>query len=221
MTHNADRARAGGRIYTHTVLGVYDLFVIGFSSTWVWHSPRYLILDFYNTHVSSTHLDIGVGTGYYLDKCTFPVPNPTVALADINPKTLAKTSKRIRRYHPTSYVVNALAPLQPEIPATFNSVGMNYLWHCMPGTMDEKGVVFQHVKPLLNPGGVVFGTTILPTGDGIAPNMLARTFMQVYNTFHIFNNTHDSQRSLERALRRSFDDVAVHVVGCVAYFVAR
>ncbi len=33
MTHNADRARAGGRIYTHTVLGVYDLFVIGFSST--------------------------------------------------------------------------------------------------------------------------------------------------------------------------------------------
>jgi SAM-dependent methyltransferase len=221
MTYDANLVRASTRIYTRTILSVYDLFVVYFSSTWVWHSPRRTMLAWYAQHVSANHLDIGVGTGYFLDHCTFPSPTPTIALADISPRTLEKTVKRIRRYQPTTYLVNALDPLEQAIATRFDSIGMNFVLHCIPGSMDDKAVVFRNVKPLLRPGGVLFGTTILPAGVGVRPTWLANAFMAVYNALHIFNITHDSRRSLERALGRSFDDVAVHVVGCVAFFVAR
>ncbi len=221
MTYDADLVRASTRIYTSTVLSLYDLFVIDFSSTFVWRSPRNIITDFYNRHMSNNHLDIGVGTGYFLDKCTFPSPHPKIALADISPKTLEKTSKRIQRYKPTTYLVNALEPLQPTIPTTFDSIGMNYVLHCIPGSMAEKVVVFQHIKPLLSPGGVLFGTTVLGQDSSVQHNLLAQVFMTFYNAKHIFNNQQDTRTSLEHALSQHFADYNVHVIGSTAFFIAR
>ncbi len=220
MTYDADLVRASTRIYTHTILSFYDVFVINFSSTFVWRSPRNTIINFYNRHVSNNHLDIGVGTGYFLDKCTFPSPHPTIALADISPETLEKTSKRIQRYKPSTYLVNALEPLQSTIPTTFDSIGMNYVLHCIPGLMAEKAVVFEHIKPLLNPGGVVFGTTILGQDSSVQHNLLARTFMAVYNAKHIFNNQQDTRSSLEHALSKHFTDYKIQVIGSTAFFTA-
>lgn len=59
---------AGAAVYSKPFLSVYDLYVLGFSNTFVWHCPARLILDFYNEHISRKHLDVGVGTGYFLDK---------------------------------------------------------------------------------------------------------------------------------------------------------
>jgi hypothetical protein len=195
------------------------MYVLGFSNTFVWQCPSRLILDFYNEQISGRHLGVGVGTGYFLDKCKFPTPNPTIALADFNVNSLQATAKRLQRYHPTLQLVNVLEPLRIE-PAGFDSIGINYLLHCLPGPLRVKGAVFRNPRPLLNPkGGVIFATTIL--GQGVKQNLLARTLMQLYNSKGIFGNMGDAAADLERVLQDNFRHYAMHVTGCVAFFTGR
>ena len=85
--------------------------------------------------------------------------------------------------------------------------------------MVSKQIVFDNLKPLLNPNGVLFGTTIL--GQNIQPNPLARLLMRVYNSRAIFSNTEDTLANLEAGLKQHFKDYSVKVVGCVALFTGR
>ena len=78
---------------------MYDIYVLAFSNAFVWQCPSRLILDFYNKYMSGRHLDMGVGTGYFLDKCKLPTYNPTIALADINLNSLRSAAKRLQRYN--------------------------------------------------------------------------------------------------------------------------
>jgi hypothetical protein len=214
-----DSGVAGAAIYTKAVLSVYDLYVLGFSNTFAWRCPSRLILEFYNEHISGKHLDVGVGTGYFLDKCKFPSPNPTIALADLNVNSLQATAKRLERYNPTIHQANVLEPLRLS-PAGFDSIALNYLLHCLPGNILSKGAVFGHLKPLLsNKGGVIFGTTIL--GKGVKHNFLAQTLMRTYNSKGIFGNSGDNEADLESVLKDHFRDYSTHIVGCVAFFAGR
>lgn len=211
-------AAAGAAIYTRLFLAIYDLIVTHFSSRFIWKCPSHLQVAFYNEHVSTCHLDVGVGTGFYLDKCHFPSSTPTIGLLDLNPNSLEVTSRRIRRYHPMTFQANVLEPLQIDSTG-FDSIGLNYLLHCLPGDMRSKGVVFRNLKPLLNPGGVVFGTTIV--GVGAQHGWMARRIIPRYNAMKAFTNAHDSPDDLELVLRSHFRIYSLRMVGSVAFFVGR
>lgn len=209
----------GVAIYSRPMLFIYDFYVLGFSNTFAWRCPSRRILDFYNKHISANHLDVGVGTGYFLDKCQFPTPDPKITLVDLNNNSLQVTEKRLRRYNPRAYVANVLDPLQLE-PDKHDSIGLNYLLHCLPGNIRTKGIVFKNLKPLLNvSGGVIFGTTLL--GQNVNPNLLAKTLMRIYNSKGIFSNTHDNLEDLVSVLQENFREYSVEVVGCVAFFSGR
>jgi len=79
--------------------------------------------------------------------------------------------------------------------------------------------MFAYLKPYLNEGGVVFGSTIL--GSGIDRNPPGRWLMATYNRKGIFHNTEDSLDQLEACLNQHFSEVNLRVVGCVAVFSAR
>lgn len=214
-----DAVAAGAAVYSKPALSLYDLYVLGFSNTFAWQCPSRLILDFYNEHISGRHLDVGVGTGYFLDKCKFPIPHPTIALADLNANSLRFTAKRLQRYHPTTHLANVLQQLRLE-PANFDSIAINFLLHCLPGHLLSKGSVFGNLKPLLNPdGGVIFGTTVL--GTGVKRNFLAKGLMRAYNSIRIFCNSEDNASDLEYVLKDEFRDYSIHVAGCVAFFMGR
>ena len=205
----------GSAAYNRRVLSLYDPFVLGFSNLFVWRCPSREILALYNQYVSARHLDIGVGTGYFLDKCRFPSLSPEIALLDLNQNSLEVTAERLRRYKPLTFRANILEPLKLGV-APFQSIGMNYLLHCLAGDMASKAVVFQNVKPLLAKGGVVFGSTILAVG--VPRNRLAKRFMDAYNARGLFGNTHDSLEGLEAALKAHFPRYTLSVRGCVALF---
>ena len=57
---------AGQAVYSPFVLRMYDWFVLGFSSRFIWRCPASEMRRLYDRNVSSRHLDIGVGTGYFL-----------------------------------------------------------------------------------------------------------------------------------------------------------
>jgi hypothetical protein len=208
----------GAAVYTPFTLALFDFFVVGFSSSFAWRCSRRKILDLYDQHISDRHLDIGVGTGYYLDRCRFPSATPTLALLDLNPHSLATTAKRLRRYAPSCHAGNVLQPIDIGISG-FDSIGLNYLLHCLPGNLQSKGIVFDHVRPLLRDGGVVFGSTIL--GNVAQQNFLARKLMKSYNAKRIFSNASDRPEDLEAGLQAHFAEYRIRVEGCVALFSAR
>lgn len=207
----------GSAIYSPGALRLYDLFVLGVSNQLLWRCPTRGILALYDRHVSERHMDIGVGTGYFLDHCRFPSPKPEIALVDLNPNTLEFTAERIRRYNPACYRVNVLDPVKLDVPP-FRSIGMNYLLHCLPGDMASKAAVFRNLRPMLAEGGVVFGTTLL--GVGVPRNLLARRAMAFYNARGIFGNERDTLEGLEAALAANFSRHTVTVRGCAALFTA-
>jgi SAM-dependent methyltransferase len=211
-------SEAGAAVYSKNVLSIYDPFVLGFSSTFAWRSPARHTVDFYNRHVSARHLDVGVGTGYFLDHCAFPDPEPAIVLLDMNGNSLRATAERLARYSPKTHTADILEPVAlGEEP--FGSIGLSFLFHCLPGSFPEKSAaVFNNLKPHLAPGGTLFGTTIL--GSGVNPNPLARLLMGIYNNKGIFSNTADTLSGLEKALEASFPAYTLEQNGLVAFFTA-
>ena len=138
-----------------------------------------------------------------------------VALMDPNTNCLEVSSRRIDRYNPEVYEANVLEPIPFDV-VKFDSVGLNYVLHCIPGDIATKAVVFENLKALMNPGGVVFGATLLH--DGVRRIWLARQVMDRNNKHGIFTNVNDSLDGLRLALSQHFTDSAVEVVGCVGIF---
>lgn len=218
MNVTTEQVDAGQAVYSKRTLSIYDFVVLGVSNRFIWKCPTKELEQLYNQHVTSNHLDVGAGTGYFLDKANFPSNSPNIALMDLNANTLEFASRTIDRYKPKTYRRNVLEPITVD-GECFDSIGLNYLLHCLPGTMESKSVVFDHIKPLLKPNGVVFGSTLVQ-GD-VHRSGVAKRLMKVYNKKGIFSNEQDSVKALTYELKRRFKDVSVKVVGCAAIFSAR
>lgn len=218
MGFTPEQVNAGQAIYTRRTLAVYDLVVLGVSNHFIWQCPTQRLVDHYNKHVSANHLDVGVGTGYFLDQCQFPTPTPRIALIDLNVNSLEYASQRIARYNPELYCKNVLEPIFWD-EDKFDSVGINYLLHCIPGSIESKSVAFEHLKALMNPNAVLFGSTLLQ-GD-VPRSWLAKSLMNTYNKKGIFSNQKDTLEGLQRMLNKYFREVSVEMVGCAALFSGR
>ncbi len=212
-----EEVTAGQAIYTPWTLRNYDWFVLGFSNRFLWHCPTSELRALYQRNVSARHLDVGVGTGYFLDRVAWPVDEPAITLLDLNPHCLIFAAGRLARYRPAMVRTDVFRPL-PDL-GPFNSVGLSYLLHCLPGTMGEKTVMFDRLKPVLAPGARIFGATIV---QGDAPrSAAARALMAAYNRKGVFSNRADTADNLTEALTERFADVAVTRRGAVALFEAR
>jgi len=218
MKPTAAEIEAGQAVYTNRTLPLYDLVVLGVSNRFIWQCPTARIEAHYQRHLSANHLDVGVGSGYFLDRCRFPGPQPRLALMDMNRAALDFAAARIDRHGPERYVQNVLEAVVQAI-APFDSIGVNYLFHCLPGRIGDKALALDHLAGLLKPGATLFGSTIL--GSGVAMNWAAKRLMAFYNRRGIFANRNDSLDELRRVLEARFEDVTVDVVGCVALFAGR
>ena len=165
-----ERTKGEAEVYSRFVLKIYDWYVLWYNCRFLWKCPAYYLLDLYNQYVSANHLDIGVGTGYFLDKCKFPSTNVRLALMDSNANPLIVASKRLFRYNPEVYQRNASKPFSINAQP-FDSIGMMNVLHCIPGNLKTKAIVFENAKEVMNAGAVIFGSTILY--KGVKRNALA------------------------------------------------
>lgn len=214
---NAD-VLAGQAAYNRWVLAGYDLGVLGISNRFVWRCPTKRLRRLYDEHASARHLDIGVGTGYFLDRARWPEPSPSVTLMDLNENALRTAAARISRFAPRTAVRNALEPVGELPGAPFDSVGVNYLLHCVPGDLGTKaGSVLAAVRPTMSPGAVLFGSTILTAAADLSRP--ARALIGLYNRKGIFHNLDDHAEALDRALGAAFTTHRIEIIGGVATFV--
>lgn len=214
---NDKDVRRGAGIYSKPILSVYDLLVVKMSNSWAWRCPSHRMLAAYKAYMGHRHLDVGPGTGWFLARSI--TPETDLWLMDLNRNSLESAAARLGHATTISALEhNVLEPLHSNI-AKFDSVGINYVAHCLPGTWHEKGKAFDHLADLLNDDGFLFGSTIL--GKGVEHNLAGSGLMKLYNRLGIFHNVNDDLDGLQQALTRAFNEVNVDLVGTVAVFNAR
>lgn len=221
-SYTREDVEAGQAAYNPRTLALYDLWVTQVSNRFIWRCPPETIQHFYDENASTNHLDVGVGSGYYPAHCSKFRSGARVALMDMNPESLRFTAERLAHLNPESWQANVLEPIAPQLPEKiepFDSIALNYLIHCLPGTIESKAVVFANLKPLLNPGGVLFGTTLLQGGVRRTPQ--ARLLMRAYNRRRLITNERDHLKGLRAGLEAHFPAVEIDVRGAVALFRAR
>lgn len=210
-------AYAGQAMYTRPALALYDALVYGFNCRVLWRCPKARMVELYDAHVGTRHLDIGVATGRLLDECRFPVAAPEITLMDLNPNSLAVASRRLERYSPHTRLANVLDPWElPEV--SFDSVAMCNLLHCLPGAIPDKAIAFEHARDILARGGVLFGATIL--GKGANHTWLSRRAVAGANRRGVMCNLDDRLDDLDAALDRVFTSHDMQIVGAMALFHA-
>ena len=211
----------GAAAYTPLSLKLYDHWVYGVAVR-VMRCPPQTFFAFYANNISNRHLDIGVGTGVLLKHCQKLRLLQQVTLLDLNQASLDATENTLRPMAVKKVRANMLEPFPPEClsqeGAGFLSVGLNFLLHCVPGSFCEKGIVFQHIKKVLAPDGLVFGSTALYQPGAL--NAPARFLFDRYNQIGVFHNKEDYLQDLQRLLRDLFENVELELKGSVVFFRA-
>lgn len=159
-----------------------------------------------------------MGTGYFLDKCKIPIEKPRMVFCDISQNCLDVASERLKRFDPTCFQRSILEPIK-GIGEPFQAVALNYVLHCIPGAMSEKGKAFRNIADVMEPGGVLFGSTILT--EGVKVSRLGRWQMRLLTKQGFFYNDEDSLESLTQSIKAAFGELKIDVRGCVGIFVAR
>lgn len=210
-----DDVAAGAAIYSNFLLSLYDIEVLMFEMPLIFKCSLKKVQELYDNNITNKHLDVGVGTGYFLHKSKFSSDAPTIHLMDLNVNSLNKTAKRIKRYSPVSHRWNVLDPINFDLPI-FDSISASNFLHCLPGSMLDKEAFFINLNPNLREGGIFFGTTVI--GKNINMGRLFKIMNKIYNEKGIFCNLNDSLEDLEKILSNNFTEHSVELVGSIALF---
>lgn len=205
------------KVYTKRILSVYDPLVLHVFCGLIWGAAPRHMLRLYDRNVSSRHLELGPGTGYFLRRCRFPVPKPEITLVDLSEECLTSSAERLRQYDPATCKANLLEPL-PLPSRHFDSVGLNLVMHTIPGGWAVKGAVFKHAAACMRPGGTLFGSTVL--AEGVPMGAFTRRAMAEQYRRGNFQNQGDDPDGLKRELYKHFASVNLVIRGCVALFEA-
>jgi ubiquinone/menaquinone biosynthesis C-methylase UbiE len=118
-----DPAFRGQSDYTRPLLRVYDLMVLGFAARFVWRCSTTRLVKGYRQHIRDRHLDVGPGTGYFIEKSGLPAGS-RVTILDPNPNVLDHASRRLRHLDLT--VVEAAS--SNDFPSTGPSTRQRCTW---------------------------------------------------------------------------------------------
>ena len=210
---------SGASVYSPTILKLYDFGVLGLSNRFVWQCPtKTVLLPFYKEHLGLKHLDVGVGTGFYIARAGL-TRSHQVSLLDLNENSLQAAAAQVKQAKVRTFRRDVMQPSSEPADTGYDSISLFYLLHCLPGTMDDKETAIANLKRYLSKDGVLYGATIL--GDEAAHNAVGRVLLRLYNEKGVFHNMADTLGDLQRMLRRQFQNVQIQRHNKVALFVAR
>ena len=186
-----DPAYRGQSEYTRPLLKAYDPIVLGFVAWFVWRCPTARLVEGYRQHIRDRHLDVGPGTGYFIDESGLP-DGSKVTILDPNTNVLEHASHRLRRLEVSAVEADVLKPLPVDGP--FDSAALHLVIHCLPGPISRKAAAVANVAAVLSPTGVLFGASVLGTSG--PQTWLSRRVLAVFNRNGGFDNLGDSEDGL-------------------------
>ena len=210
-----DPAYRGQSDYTRSLLRLYDPLVLGPVAKFVWRCPTTRLVEGYRQHIRDRHLDVGPGTGYFIDRSGLP-DSSRVTILDPNPTVLDHATRRLRRLDVTAVEADVLKPLPVDGP--FESAALHLVIHCLPGPLPRKAAAVANVAAVLAPTGVLFGASVLGTSG--AQTWFSRRVLAAFNRRGAFDNLGDTEEGLREILAASFEHVELETVGSIAIFAA-
>ena len=210
-----DPTYAGQSDYSRTLLMVYDRVVLGLVSWFVWRCSTSELVDRYRQHSRDRHLDVGPGTGYFIERSGLP-DRSRVTILDPKPE------------RPRSHVPAASAhgrhgrrgrcpqAAPSRWPVRFGRAPSG---DPLPGPRSRKALAVANVAAVLAPTGVLFGASVLGTSG--SHSWLARRVLRAFNRRGAFDNLDDSEEGLREMLEASFERVELETLGSVAIFAAK
>jgi len=210
-----DPAYRGQADYTPLLLRLYDPIVLGPVIRYVWGCPRSRLIEVYRSNIRPRHLDVGPGTGWFLDHAGFPA-DARITILDPNRHVLDMVSHRLQRFDPELVEADVLKPL--PVTGPFDSAALAAVIHCLPGPTERKARAVANVAATLAPDGVLFGGSVL--GSAGPHTRLSRQVLRAFNRRGAFDNLDDSLDSLHSMLDAEFAEVELETLGTVALFRA-
>src|SRR5436190_12738350 len=210
-----DPAFRGQSDYTRSLLRLYDPIVLGIVAKGVWRCPTARLEDGYRRHILEPHLDVGPGTGYFIERSGLH-DGGRVTILDPNPHVLDHAWRRLRRLDVTAVEADVVKPL--PVAGPFGSAALNLVIHCLPGPMSRKATAVSNVARVLAPDGTLFGASVLGTAG--PQTWLSRRVLAAFNRRGAFDNLDDTEDRLREILAVSFERVDLEVFGSIAVFAA-
>ncbi|MGH2629179.1 MAG: class I SAM-dependent methyltransferase [Actinomycetota bacterium] len=211
----SDPSYKGQSGYNPALLAIYDLWVLKFMADAVWKCPIPPVVARYRQHLGTRHLDVGPGTGYFLEQAA-PSVETQIMLLDPNPHVLKHASKRLAAWNPVAVEADVMKPLPLE--GMYDSAALSFVLHCLRAPMTNKATAIRNIADVLTPDGVLFGGTVLGTRESHTRS--ARAFLRAFNAEGGFDNRDDTADGLRRILDASFRHVEVERSGSAALFTA-
>lgn len=211
----SDPAYKGQAGYNPALLAIYDVWVLKFMTRAVWKVPVEPGVARYRQHLGHRHLDVGPGTGYFIELAA-PPADTEITLLDPNPHVLKHASKRLAAWNPVVVEADVMKPLPVE--GGYDSAALSFVLHCLRGPMSNKAVAIRNIADVLGPDGVLFGGTVL--GIHEPHSRSARAFLRAANKQGGFDNLEDTADGLREVLDASFRHVEIERSGSSALFSA-
>ena len=194
---------------------IYDKLVNEINCEKVWGCSKKYIINNYNKNIDINHLEIGPGTGYFLKKQNLDVDLNKLTLVDINSKILNYSKNNLQLdYSNIDVLSHNLFSCKIPSNVTFNSVGINYVLHCVPGNLQTK--LDKLICNLGNNKYNLFGASVIC--DPININLIAEYELEFLNMFGIFNNNYDTYEELNEYLINRKLNFSLKREGYVAIF---
>jgi hypothetical protein len=206
------------KAYTKLGLRLYDPLIVNVVAPHVWGCNPEILVSHYRQHVTSNHADVGVGTGYFLDRCGLDSAKQRLALIDLQPNCLAYTAQRLARYRPQTYVRDVLRRIDDIPGGPFDSIALGGIIHCLAGDLTQKSKVFDSIAPLTKGGTRIFGYTLVY--DGVKDRVRRVLVHPLLNGLRVIDNRNDHLRDLRLELESRFINCHVELIGCMALFSA-
>lgn len=204
----------GQKVYSRLVLKLYNFIVLFFNNNFLWKCKTSQLLKLYKNNVSPNHLDIGVGSGYYLKKVKDKLE--IVALMDLNQNCLDYVKKVLKDKQILTYNIDILKDIPEKFFSKYDSISCNYLIHCLPDN-GNKEKVFENIAKMLSQEGTAFGSTIINDYS----SKLAAKVANKFNAKGIFDNKNDTYESIEKYLKNNFAKYSIKQIGSVCVYVMR
>ena len=210
-----DPAYKGQSAYNPALLAIYDVWVLKFMASVVWKTPIPPAIARYRQHLGGRHLDVGPGTGYFIEQAA-PSAGTEITLLDPNQHVLKHVSSRLAAWQPRTVEADVMKPL--PVDGGYDSAALSFVLHCLRGPMSNKATAIRNIADVLTPDGVLFGGTVL--GPDEPHSRSARAFLWAFNKEGGFDNRDDTVEGLHAILDASFRHVEIERSGSSALFSA-
>ena len=193
----------------------YDKFVNKVNCEKVWKCPQKHIINNYRRNINENHLEIGPGTGYFLTKENLDVNLNKLTLIDVNSEILDYSRNKLQsEYSDINILCHDLFTCEIPDSVVFNSVGINYVLHCVPGNLQTK--LDKLISNLGDNKYNLFGASVIC--DPLHMNPIAEYELMFLNAFGIFHNNNDTYEELDEYLNNRNLKFTLKKQGYVAIF---